>query len=120
MSNPYQSPQAPSEPGKPRGMTVATIGAFLGGFVTCGVVAYLAPLPIVMFLILQRSVLLGPDGCVLVMHAGCAILGPAFAALFWALSRECNRPFSIGAITAGLSAFLIAGCRFLMLAMCLS
>lgn len=62
MSNPCQSPQAPLEPGEPPGMTVATIRAFLGGFLTCGLVAYLAPLAIVLLLLLPGSELLSPHG----------------------------------------------------------
>ncbi len=119
MSNPYQSPETSPEPRTPHPSILGAIWSFLGGFLACVVVSYLAPvLPVFMVLLaLPTSVAPSPQGCVLVASALGVILGPAFAVLVWVLSRECNRPLGFGAMTVGLVAFLVASSRVVMLVM---
>lgn len=111
MTNPYESPKTPSEPTEPEPITARAIGMFVGGFLLTMVLTFFGSGTAIMFVVASRFP--DPLAGIVVVLCSPAVVGPVLAILFWRLYRVQNRPFAIGAVTFGVSAFLLMGGCFL-------
>lgn len=109
MSNPYESPKTASEPMEPPRITWKTVGTFVGGFLACGAMTFVAMLGMGMVAESLGTAIFGPYGGIFLLVISPGFVAPICSVILWAFMRKRNRPFAIGAVAAGVSAFLIVG-----------
>ena len=106
MTNPYESPKAPSGPTEPPRITGAAIGAFLAGALVCAGLTFVGALATASVAANLRDPRI--NSLVIFLNAP-AVFAPVFGGIIWALARESSRPFAIGAVATGVAGFVLVG-----------
>jgi hypothetical protein len=106
MSNPYESPKIPSDANEPPRITLAAVVAFVAGSMVCASLTFLGALATATVAANLRDTRVNS---LLVFLCSPAVFAPLFGGIIWALVRELNRPFAVGAITVGVAGFLLIG-----------
>ena len=116
MTNPYESPKSPFGPMESRPLTARVVGMFILGFLATMVLTIFGSgMAFAMVGPVARGV---PDPVEMILIFLCspAVVGPAISIILWRGTRMSSRPFAIGSIAFGVSAFLLMGGCLLTLA----
>lgn len=113
MTNPYESPKSPSETDEHQRITGRAVGLFVVGFVSSALITLLGTALVTLAPGRLWDRMIGPYAFILVFMSSPAVIGPICSVILWRLTREWKRPFAIGAVTFGVSAFLLIGGCFL-------